>query len=152
VAGPNGAAIEPGSALYGNLLAALRRASDPAVGVRVASYRPALFRVAGRLLVDPDRVPELVLSAAGERLRAAFSFDGREFGQTVTLGEVVAVLQAVEGVVAVDLDALHRAEDRPSLQARLPAERPLAGSPGAGMVAAELLTLDPSPIPLEVMP
>jgi hypothetical protein len=34
-------------------------------------------------------------------------FERRPFGQAVTAAEVVAVIHGVEGVLAVDLDALH---------------------------------------------
>jgi hypothetical protein len=32
----------------------------------------------------------------------------RNFGQSVTASEVIATIQAVEGIIAVDLDALYR--------------------------------------------
>ena len=41
VAGPNGASIEPDSATFQNLMAAMRNAGDPFVNLRVKTYRPA---------------------------------------------------------------------------------------------------------------
>jgi predicted phage baseplate assembly protein len=52
VAGPNGVAVEAGSATYNNLLAAMRAAGDPFVELRVMTYRPAYFRFAGSVDVD----------------------------------------------------------------------------------------------------
>ena len=61
------------------------------------------------------------------------------------------MIQQVPGVVAVDVDQLYRT-DAPTaeLRPRLIAEAPRAGATNA--VAAELLTLDPRPLRLGVMP
>ena len=64
---------------------------------------------------------------------------------------MIAFMQAVAGVVAVDLDSLYRTGNSVKLNARLEAELPNGGDP-ASLGAAELLTLDPAPIDLEVMP
>jgi hypothetical protein len=54
-------------------------------------------------------------------------------------------------VVAVDLDSLYRTGSAVKLNARLEANLPNGGDP-ATLSAAELLTLDPAPFALEVMP
>jgi predicted phage baseplate assembly protein len=144
VAGPDGAAIPPASTVQDHLTAALQRFGDPHVPFTVASYRPALFRLDATLTYDPAYVPEAVRSAVQARLRTAFGFDARGFGQPVALSEVIAVVQDVAGVVAVDVNELYRtdkaAEKHP--ETRLGAE-----PPGTGL-AAELLTIDPSGITL----
>ena len=61
------------------------------------------------------------------------------------LSEVIATMQAVPGVVAVDVDKLYRADQAPALHSRLIAELPIMGADGE-MRAAELLTLDPGPL------
>ena len=79
-------------------------------------------------------------------LRDSFSFDARDFGQPVSQSEVIAVIQSVPGVTAVDLDKLYRSEALPAEQVlndRLFADPP---QPGSETPAAELLTLDPSPL------
>ncbi|HEY2990887.1 MAG TPA: putative baseplate assembly protein [Candidatus Binatia bacterium] len=149
VAGVAGAAISTDSDTYVNLLAALGRAGDPFVSRRVESYRKALFRIAAKVKVHPDHIAEKVLQAVEQALRAEFSFDARAFGQPVTASELIAVIQAVPGVVAVDLDKLYR-PGQPS-SARLDAATPLPGEAGA-LAAAELLTLDPGPLELGAMP
>jgi hypothetical protein len=58
-------------------------------------------------------------------------------------------MQSVEGVVAVDVDKLYRTDKTEQLNIRLAAALPQTG--GEQVVAAELLTLDPSPLNLEVM-
>ena len=149
VAGPRGAEVS--TSLAEDLITAIHEAGDPFVPVRVESYREALFKVAGKIKVDPDYETEKVLTAASDALREAFSFADRQFGQPVVLSEVIALVQAVAGIVVVDLDSLYRTGNSVKLNARLEAELPNGGDP-ASLGAAELLTLDPAPIDLEVMP
>ncbi len=145
VAGPNGAEINSDSDLYKNLLSAMQKAGDPYVPIRVESYRRALFRIAARVKVNPDYRSEQVLAAVEHSLRSHFSFDARDFGQPVILSEVMAVIQAVPGVKAVDVDKLYRYGEEAKLNSGLAAATPQAGTHVA-VSAAELLTLDPSPL------
>ena len=143
VAGPKGAEIKADSDTYVNLLAALRLAGDPFVSLRVKSYRPAYFRVAGKVKVNPDYETSAVLAAVNNALRQQFSFDVRAFGQPVFLSEVIAGVQAVAGVMAVDVNKLYRASASATLETRLLAALPETLADGS-LVAAELLMLDPA--------
>jgi hypothetical protein len=149
VAGPLGAAVS--AALAADLVTAIHAAGDPFVPLRATSYQKALFKLAGKVKIDPDYEAEKTLAAAYDRLRDAFSFANRQFGQPVILSEVIALVQAVAGVVAVDIDSLYRTGKTVKLNGRLEAELPNGGDP-ASLGAAELLTLAPAPIDLEVMP
>jgi hypothetical protein len=134
------------SATYKHLLAAMQAAGDPFVRLRVKSYQPALFRLAGSVKVDPDFESDNVLAAIEQELRTQFSFDARAFGQPVMLSEVIAVIQAVPGVVALDVDKLYRSDTGvATLEQRLLAELPVA-LPTGDATPAELLTLDPAPL------
>ena len=90
VAGSNGAEVPGDSALYKNLLTAMRQAGDPTVPLLVESYEPRLFRLSAAIKVHPDYLPEKVLAAVEQRLRESFSFEARTFGQPVHLSEVIA--------------------------------------------------------------
>lgn len=149
VAGPLGADIS--ATLAQDLIDAIHAAGDPFVPVQVKSYQEALFQLAGGLKIDPDYEAEKVLDAANDALRDTFSFANRQFGQPVPLSEVIALVQAVAGVVAVDIDSFYRTGKTVKWNSRLEAELPNGGDP-ASLGAAELLTLDPAPIDLEVMP
>ena len=149
VAGPRGAAIS--QTLAGDLITAIHAAGDPFVPVQIASYEAARFRLTGQIKVDPDYETEKVITAVEEALRTAFSFESRSFGEPVVLSEVIALAQAVPGVVAVNIKKLYRTGATPKLNDRLEAELPSGGDP-ATLDAAELLTLDPAPLVLEVMP
>jgi hypothetical protein len=146
VAGPDGALVPAGSALHHNLVAGLRAAGDPNVALRVQSYRAATFALGVRLTIDPDHVIDRVRTEVETALRAAFSFAARSFAQVVVLSEVIAVIQSVPGVLAVDVDRLHRSDAPVGLVARLPAARPTAGQTPGPVLAAELLTLAPGPL------
>src|SRR5439155_26727578 len=108
------------------------------------------FRLSAQVMIDPDYEPKKVLTAATDALREEFSFAKRNFGQPVILSEVIALLQNVAGVVAVDINQLYLANTAASFNARLEAAFPNGGAPDS-LAPAELLILDPAPIDLEVM-
>jgi hypothetical protein len=103
--------VERSSALYANLVDAIRGASGPDQRFQIDSYQPLFFNVKAKVLVDPSYTSATVLAAVETALKAAFSFDRRAFGQPVTVAEVIATIQSVSGVVATDLDHLYRYRD-----------------------------------------
>jgi predicted phage baseplate assembly protein len=145
VAGPGGAPVADG--VVELLLGAIRKAGDPYVPLRVASYRPARFTTGFKLKVDPARPKDKVIVAVLNALRAGFGFEARAFGREVALSDVIATIQNVAGVIAVDVDALVRTDGvgGSGLVAPLPCAVPQATSL-SGSQAAELLTLDDGPI------
>jgi hypothetical protein len=153
VAGPGGDPVPPGSRLHANLLGQLRALGDPFVRVDLAPHRPVGFRASLRIGIDPAHLPDNVLAAVETALRDAFSFERRGFAPLVAASAVIAVAAAVEGVVAVDLERLHRTTPpsaAPILHQRLLARG--AGLVGGQLAGAEILTLDPAPLAPEAMP
>ena len=69
----------------------------------------------------------------------------------MALSDTMAAIQATAGVVAVDVDRLHREDMEAGWNADLPADLPRTGL-GATLLAAELLMLYLEPADLEVMP
>lgn len=104
VAGATGE--EPGAEVVENLRSSLRLAGDRSQRFVVAPFRLRYFDVRAGIVVDPRYVAADVLDAVRDRLRLAFAFGARRFGQPVTPAEVIAEASAVAGVRAVDLDAL----------------------------------------------
>jgi predicted phage baseplate assembly protein len=146
VAGPNGVDVKEDSTLYQNLLQAMKDSGNPLVPLMVKSYQAGLFRLVASLKIDPTYLSEKVLEQAEQKLRDTFSFASRAFGQPVHLSEVIAVLQNVAGVVAVNVTALHRSNETPELKEHLAAAVPL---PARNQVLpAEILTLDLQPLEL----
>jgi len=150
VAGPRGAPVEAGSTLRKNLLNAILAAGDPTVPFSVDTYTPRFFRLSAALQIDPDYLPAKVVAAVTTSLRRGFSFDARQFGQPVTLSEIVTTIQRVAGIVAVDVNELYRTDKTPGLNDVLEAAAPQPGS--TTVFGAELLTLDAGPVQLDVLP
>ncbi|MDR4480912.1 MAG: putative baseplate assembly protein [Nitrospira sp.] len=142
VAGPDGDALDEDGAVISMLKEALRAYGDPFVPFTVKSFRPAWFQIDGAVTVKTDQVIETVMAAVAADLQQRYSFDAREFGQPVALSEVIAAMQSIAGVVAVDLDTFARTDvPTPAMQPRLIADRPAMGADGA-VPAAELLLLE----------
>jgi hypothetical protein len=151
VAGEEGSAVPANGDTFRNLQTALRRHGDPLLPLTLVSYRDARFRTRLAVKVAAEAEPELVLAGVEARLREAFGFEARGFGQGVSVDEVAAVAQAVTGVEAVHVAELHRSDTPvPKFAPRLFAALPVA-SLGAAPLAAELLTLDAAPLVLETM-
>ncbi len=139
VAGSGGAEVLEGSVVHDNLRAAIDGARPPEEDVVVAGFEGVGFGLEAGVTVDPAHRPEDVLAAVEAALALAFSFEARSFAQGATTSEVLAVMQRVPGVVAVDLDLLDGAD--PFRRPRLPAFP--ARWEGGAMRPAQLLTLDP---------
>ena len=104
----DGAPVAETGETYKNLVAAMHDAGDPYVPLRVKSYAAAKFKLAAAVTRDPDYLADKVEADVRAALLSYFAFDARAFGQPVALSEVMAAIQAVPGVVAVDVNALHR--------------------------------------------
>lgn len=154
VTGPDGAPVDPAHGdVFANLSEAFVTLGDPFVRATLVSYRPATFRLRARVATEPDHDRAKVLAAVEARLRADWGFAARGFARIVASSAILASMHAVEGVVAVDLDVLHRTsgpQSAASLHARLLAQGVGLASDGT-MQAAEILTLDPAPLGLEAM-
>lgn len=154
IAGSDGAAVSHEALTYKSLLNAMQNAGDPYVPLRVGTYRPVFFQVSAKIKLDPDYAAnsDKVLAAVEGALRAAYAFEARQFGEPVQLSRVIALMQDVPGVVAVDVDGLFRTGDTP---APVPPPRLLAAFPQPGAEGsvnpAELLLLDPRPVKLSVL-
>ena len=153
VAGPGGETIAATGTVHANLTAALRAYGDPLLPLRIQTYRPVRFRIKAKLKIAAASLSEEVVPRVADALRAHFAFERRDFAQTVSLDEVMAVIHGVRGVEAADVDQLYRRDPGaiPALQPRLFAMPPQVQADG-GFESAELLTLEPGPLALEVMP
>lgn len=154
VAGTDGAAVVEGSNLYEKLTEALSQAGNPRIPVHVVSYQPRFFQIQAKIQVAADHLAEKVLAAVERELRTRFSFHARQFGQGVTLSEVISAMQQVEGVQAVDLDGLVYSEEKEDTELSEPPPHLTAASSyfeEGKLLGAELLTLDSRPVALEEM-
>lgn len=151
IASSSGSKVEQESDLFVNLVAAIDALRDPVAKIQervyVDNFQPRTFSLEAGVILDPRYIAEEVLDRIEAELRAAFSFAGRNFGQYVTAAEVLDVIQAIEGVVAVDLDRLER-DDAPvtgrSPQIILEAKKARIDLASGEILPAELLLLNPA--------
>ncbi|MEM8656773.1 MAG: putative baseplate assembly protein, partial [Pseudomonadota bacterium] len=145
VAGEEAAEVPMDGDLYGDLRATLENSGIPFTRFRLMSFRPRYFKMAARVLPEPDRIAADILASVEAALRIAFSFEARGFAQPVFASEVITVMQEVPGVEAVILDHLYKgffAQRR----------NVLISDPASPTQGAQLLMLHPGPLDsLEVM-
>jgi hypothetical protein len=145
---------EASSDLRGNLADAIAQANDPGQEYLVDTFDLLYFDVTASIVVDDRYRFEDVSSAAVTAVRAAFAFDRRAFGEPVTSSDLIATLQAVDGVVATRLQALYIVQSSGGAPAGPPpasltAARPQL-DPATGLVTrAQLLLVNPGGIDIE---
>jgi hypothetical protein len=111
----------------------------------VTSYVPVLFTFTAGVAIDTTGYDSpAVLSQAWQGVSAAFAFGQRGLGQGVAASEIIEVIQAVPGVVAVRLTGLQRSGDPATAGTALPAAGPQPPSGTQPALGAELLLLDPA--------
>ncbi len=136
VAGEEGAEVPEDGDLYGFLRNALVDSGIPFARFNLRNYRKRYFRMAAKVKPMADYDPEMVLTEVENALRDAFSFENREFAQSVFASEVLTVIQNVDGVEATLLERLYRSG--------IPKRRnALLARPATATLGAEMLTLHP---------
>lgn len=136
-----GAIVEQDAQLYRSLVDAIATGRDPLQQVEVASFEPIFFKLDARFVIQTGYQVEKVEAAIRQQLLAKFAFEQRGFAQPVTQSEVIAAIQSVPGVLAVDLDALHRRDASRTLQPKLLAEDTRWNEQTRKIQAAQLLLL-----------
>jgi hypothetical protein len=144
VAGPGGAALDPNGQVIPNLSKVLRSAGNPYVPISILPFQARLFTVTGQVAIDTvDYDSSAVFSSINTALLASFGFGARNLGQSVAQSEVVAAIQSVPGVLAVQLTTFSREDQTTSLLAYLAAASPQPGERGT-ILPAEMLMIDPA--------
>jgi hypothetical protein len=146
VALADGASPAPSAVALQRLRAALDAARHPVWPVHVAGFVARPARVVAKIAVDPDHDAAGVLAAVRARLGETFACARREFAQDLSTAEVITAMQAVAGVVFVDLDLLAFVGGAAATHGRLEA-RP-ARFAAAVLHPAELVTLAASQVTL----
>jgi hypothetical protein len=106
IAGSGNIQIDVTSDLYRNLLAALARFGDPLQPLQVDSFERVLLVIAAKVNVLPEYLWEKVKEQIRTLLFEKLGFENRELGQSVTVSEVLSLMQSVPGVNFVDFDIL----------------------------------------------
>lgn len=146
VAGVDGATV-PESDLA-KLRTVISGISDPATGMVIAQFLPEWFHLHAGIALVPGYSPDAVFPVVEQMLRGRFGFSARALGQPVAKSEVIAAMQAVEGVDWIDVDAFYRGAtpaNRAVLNAAMPRDGRRVGRSDLPN-GAELLALDPAPL------
>jgi predicted phage baseplate assembly protein len=147
----------PGDDVLQNLIDAVAASSDGSQTFDVGVFAQRFFTVHARVVIDPRRVFAEVQAEVAARLQDAFSFDQREFAQSVTPSEVLARMHEVDGVVGVDLESLAEYVDGAPPPASVPgqpvepivARRAQWNAATRAVTAADLLLVNPVGITIE---
>jgi hypothetical protein len=106
VAAAGGAALPPGNVTLANLTAALRNYGNSNVALFVQSFYETLFGLNADILYDPRYNSAAVAASVMALLTSTYSFASRTFGQGVSGDEIAALIQSVQGVVAVNVNSV----------------------------------------------
>lgn len=174
VAGVNGEELLSSSVTLQNLITALKSYGNPLIPIVVTTFLETLFGLSADVKYDPAFDQPTVTAAIRQALSQTYSFASRSFGQGVSADEIASVIQAIPGVIAVNVTDIHlvatsaagdlgnsgsftvsKLNDWLAQQVTLP--RPVSDSPTricpylpvpsltALPFAAEILVLDPDP-------
>ena len=107
VAGVGGAALSSSSPTLGYLVNALANYGSPLVPLHVTSFLETLFGFSADLTYDPAYDAPTVEAQVRQTLASTYSFANRTFGEAVSADELAAEIQAVPGVLAVNVKEIH---------------------------------------------
>jgi hypothetical protein len=150
VAAIAGDPVPPEGGLYQSLVSAIDAARDPVQQVQIESYDLLRFNLEARLMIDSRYIIDRVLENVQSALLDRFDFERRTFGQAITASEVIATIQSITGVVAVDLNALYRLDRPRSLEEWLPALEARWDPVTQDIFPAQLLQLNPAGVALTI--
>jgi hypothetical protein len=106
VAAAGGSALPPGNPTLNNLITSLHSFGNPLIPIYAVSFLETLFGLQADLKYDPAYDSKAVKAAVVDMLQQSYSFQARTFGQGVSSDEVAALIQAVPGIVAVNVTNL----------------------------------------------
>lgn len=112
IAGVDDIPIDTNADLYQNLLTALKAYGDPSLPVRVDVREAVMLVLSAKLRIAADRKWEVVVQTVRDTLNDLLGFCRRNLAESVALGPIIAAMQAVPGVVYVDVDAFGGVPER----------------------------------------
>jgi predicted phage baseplate assembly protein len=147
VAAAGGVPLVPPNSTLTNLVASLRNYGNRLTPIAVQSFQETFFGLAADIKYDPPADQPTFQPQVLQALQQAFGFSQRDFGQSVSVDEVAAVILGVQGVVAVIVKGL-----TPGAVSKICACIPVPGTQSTPQPANILvLNPDPSSVVLGVM-
>jgi hypothetical protein len=90
-----------------NITESIEKFKDPQIKFRLDSFIKKTFSITAKIRINSVMLSEKVILSVRDTILETFSFGKRQFGQPVTLSEVVTLIQNVKGILYVDIDELH---------------------------------------------
>jgi predicted phage baseplate assembly protein len=142
-----------GTTSYENLEQALLQAGDPNMSIAVDGCELMFLIVAASVTVTSDAVWQDVEPEVRSRLLDTFGYQQRDLGQSIALSEVIAAIQAVAGVAAVEVTTFDEisASDT-DLDSRLKARLAEIGSGAVPASTIEVLSARIDPATMKPLP
>jgi len=146
LAAPYGEPVDPLGKTASDLRDAIDLRRHARIPLRLDTYTELRFALNANLRLDPRYVRDTVRAAVVAALVDTFSFARQQFAEPLSASRVIATMQAVAGVVAVDFNSFN-------VVGQPPPTRPVIDVRPARWVsteiaAAELLVIDPDAITL----
>lgn len=107
VAAADGSALPSDSPTIANLLVSLQNYGNPLIPITVQSFLETTFGLTADLQYDPAYSQPAVQAQVLQTLSQKYGFAQRDFGQGVSVDQVTAVIQAVDGVIAVNVKQIY---------------------------------------------
>jgi len=104
IAGAGDIPVDPTSDLFTNLHLALRKFGDPYLPIQIVVRDLSALVISANVKLDPDYEWESVEPKIRKAMLHRFSFDQSELAGVVYLADAIRTIQAVPGVVYVDVD------------------------------------------------
>ena len=114
-------ASDNGPPLYADLLEAIKNSCAENFSLQIDACVQLGFKVAAKIKLAPDQEWTLVSDAVTDTLLDRFGFGRRNIAESVKPTELIAAIQEVEGVEAVQLTAFYRRGWQPSFSSMIPA-------------------------------
>ncbi|MFZ3493216.1 putative baseplate assembly protein [Streptomyces sp. 5.8] len=151
VLGTGGSA--PSTGLLADLRTALEAARDPGTRLEVLAGDLLWFGLGVELRHDPAYERATVEGSVRAALKGAYAPATRQFTEPVTAAGTLVTIRRTPGVVACTMPRLWRLPGNATVRASVLTAEPARREPaGAGLLPAQLLTLDPGAITIGVMP
>jgi predicted phage baseplate assembly protein len=104
IAGASDIPIDSTSDLFANLYLALRKFGDPYLPIQIVVRDLSALVISANVKLDPDYQWESVEPKIRKAVLHRFSFDKSDLADSVYLADAIRTIQAVPGVVYVDVD------------------------------------------------
>jgi hypothetical protein len=154
-----------------NFLKSLEKHTDPHIPFKLGSFIKKTFSLKAKIKINTDFLQEKIFATVRNEILNNFSFEKRQFGQPVSLSEIVTVIQNKDGVIAVDVDELfidetnedtpaellaqseveQQATEQNKFKKYLPSSLPFYDNKLRKIRPAELLVVNPNGINLQVI-